>query len=125
MQNESTHEGLDRPASPDEPEQLSKGTAQKRPKQHFGFPIGGTAIHEKHFMEEAFEEAGGWTQDVDLNSDLETAGVDEDPLVIDPPGSGGPFDALKFPAHLIQQLNCDDGDKLVEWGEKALLEIPD
>lgn len=125
MQNELIHETLDRPPPPDGPEQFSKDTARKRLKQHFGSPIGGTAIHEKHFKAEALEEAGGWTQDVDLNSDLETAGVDEEPLVIDPPGNGGPFDALKFPAHLIQQLNCDDGEKLVELGEKALLEIPD
>ncbi|KAK5047874.1 hypothetical protein LTR84_006062 [Exophiala bonariae] len=125
MKNESIQQILDRPAPPDEPEHFSKATARERPKHHFASLMGGTTVQEKQAMEEELKEAGGGTRDDDLNSGIVTAGVDEDPHVIDPPGSGGPFDALKFPKRLIQQLNRDDGDTLVKWGTRALLEIPD
>ena len=55
---------------------------------------------------------------------LAIAGVPKDPLVIDPPGSGTPFDALKFPDRLVAQLNRDDEETLYGWDTKALKQIP-
>lgn len=150
MQSESIDDILARPAPPDEPEQFSKETARQRRRQHFASLIGGTTMQEKAEIEEELEEAGKLTvkptehpgyvktmredpgnfnkklfyQGVDPDQNLEIAGVDEEPLVIDPPCSGGPFDALKFPERLVQQLNRDDAETLAGWDEKALLKIP-
>ncbi|RMZ85036.1 hypothetical protein DV738_g367, partial [Chaetothyriales sp. CBS 135597] len=52
------------------------------------------------------------------------AGVGPDPLELDPPGAGGPFDALKFPDRLVQQLNRNDGWTISDWGSDALNKIP-
>lgn len=150
MQTESIDEILARPAPPDEPEQFSKETARQRDKQHFASLIGGTTMQEKAIIEDELEEAGKLTrkltehpgyiksmredpgnfnkklfyQGVAPGQHLEIAGVDADPLTIDPPGSGGPFDALRFPERLVQQLNRDDADTLIGWDETALLKIP-
>ena len=150
MNTESVDEILARPAPPDEPEQFSKDTARRRDKQHFAPLIGGTTMHEKALIEDELEAAGKLTrkptdhpayiktmredpgnfskklfyQGVAPDKRLEIAGVDADPLTIDPPGTGGPFDALKFPERLVQQLNRDDTETLIGWDENALLKIP-
>ncbi|KEF57602.1 uncharacterized protein A1O9_05520 [Exophiala aquamarina CBS 119918] len=129
MQTELVDEILARPAPPDEPEQFSKNTARQRDKQHFAPLIGSTTMQEKAMIEDELGEAGNFNkklfyQGVAPDRLHEIAVVDADPLVIDPPGSGGPFDALKFPDRLVQQLNRDDADTLIGWDETALLKIP-
>lgn len=127
MRTESIYDILVRPAPPDEPEQVSKATAQKRPKQRFASLIGGTTMQEKEAIEEELEEeleqAGGLTRDVDSNLNLETTSVDKDPLYIDPPRRVGPFDALGLPARLIRHPNRDDGETLINPSEQPSLKI--
>ncbi|KAI9870683.1 MAG: hypothetical protein M1823_008668, partial [Watsoniomyces obsoletus] len=57
---------------------------------------------------------------------LAIAGVAKEPLLIDPPGSGTPFDALKFPERLIAQLSRSaiHGETMYGWDMKSLQKIP-
>jgi hypothetical protein len=58
---------------------------------------------------------------------LVIAGVPDEPVNLDPPGAGGPFDALKYPEALIARLNRipDDPDGLPHgWNDKSLKKIP-
>ena len=55
------------------------------------------------------------------------AGVPESPLQIDPPGSGTPFDALKYPDRLVDMLNRlpnDPDNTLYGWDIQSLKRIP-
>ncbi|RMD41754.1 hypothetical protein DV735_g3381, partial [Chaetothyriales sp. CBS 134920] len=73
-----------------------------------------------------------FSDDLDSLSDASTHslmdpypwGLDPDPLELDPPGVGGPFDALKYPRRLVEQLNRDDGWTIAYWGPAALNKIP-
>jgi len=53
---------------------------------------------------------------------LAIAGVPKDPLQIDPPGCGSPFDALKFPDRLVEVLSR--GVPLHGWDAKSFKKIP-
>ncbi|RMZ91632.1 hypothetical protein DV736_g1124, partial [Chaetothyriales sp. CBS 134916] len=137
------------PSQP-EPEYISNGTFRAG---FVGFAplLGGTTMVERERIEQELyeqgkidhplkahaaylkakaEEPGNFAkhlfyEDLDPLSEAPSiAGVDEDPLELDPPGSGGPFDALKHPNRLIQQLNRDDGWTLSSWGVAALNKIP-
>ena len=113
--------------------------------------IGGTTQEEKNKIEEELIEMGLKQRDeryhpgyiktkendpgnlsrlafydgVDPKRKLAVAGVPRtDPSVIDPPGSGTPFDALKYPERLVQQLNRNDDETLWGWDARALNKIP-
>ncbi|RMZ82479.1 hypothetical protein DV737_g2022, partial [Chaetothyriales sp. CBS 132003] len=138
-----------RPPEP-EPEYISNGTFRAG---FIGFAplLSGTTLIERERIEQELyeqgkldlplkahpaylkakaEEPGNFAkhlfyEDLDPLSEAPSiAGVDEDPLELDPPGSGGPFDALKHPKRLVQQLNRDDGWTLSSWGPAALNKIP-
>ncbi len=58
---------------------------------------------------------------------LAIAGTPNNPTNIDPPGSGTPFDALKYPDLLIAKLNRlphDPNNTLYGWNLKSLKKIP-
>ena len=113
--------------------------------------IGGTTQEEKNRIEEELIEMGfkqreeryhpgyiktkendpgnlsrlAFYDGVDPKRKLAIAGVPPtDPAVIDPPGSGTPFDALKYPDRLVQQLNRNDAETLWGWDARALNKIP-
>ena len=63
----------------------------------------------------------------DPKAKIAIAGVPNDPLEIDPPGCGSPFDALRHPDRLVEKLNRlpnDPDDTLYAWDVKALKKIP-
>ena len=113
--------------------------------------IGGTTQEEKNKIEEELIEMGlkqreeryhpgyiktkendpgnlsrlAFYDGVDPKRKLAIAGVSRtDPAVIDPPGSGTPFDALKYPDRLVQRLNRNDAETLWGWDARALNKIP-
>lgn len=47
------------------------------------------------------------------------------PITIDPPGSGGPFDALNHPDRLIYHFERNAEDTMDGWDEKALKNVPE
>lgn len=146
---ESIDDILARPAPPDEPEYISHATARSGAPM-FAPLIGGTTAEEEYKIKQELAAAGKITlperlhpkwiearnkepanfekhifyEGVDPKKHLAIAGVAKDPLQIDPPGSGTPFDALKFPDRLVAQLNRDDEQTLWGWNEKSLKTIP-
>ena len=140
---------LARDVPADEPEYISLAT-QKRNPDMFAPLIGGTTADERAKIEQEIsamkeitipdryhpeyvktrsEDPGNFNKQlfydgVPPTRKLAIAGVAKDPLVIDPPGSGTPFDALKFPDRLVDQLNRDDAETLYGWDAKALKKIP-
>ena len=144
---------LSRPPPPDEPEYVSHATfaSDKRDAKFWAPLISGTTQEEQHVINRELEAKGKYIEPqkyhreyiktklndpgnlnrllffegVDPNAKLATAGVGEDgPLHIDPPGSGGPFDALKFPQRLVAMLNRNL-DQLDEgWDAESLKKIP-
>ena len=147
--DKTVDEILAEPAPPDELEYISKLTANEKPQQFWAPLIGGATIQEKQLIEEELEAAGiivvtpkyhpqyakartekppNFNRELFFEAQeptqrLAIAGVPKDPLVIDPPGSGGSFDALKFPDRLVEQLNRDDKETLYGWDEEALMRI--
>jgi MRG len=118
---------LSRPPPPDEPEHMTIETF--RSGYHWAPLIGGTSENERAQIEEEAREMGMWFpqrqpvhpqyakcrvndplnaarlaffENQDPDRKLMVAGVPKDPIHIDPPGSGGPFDALKFPDRLVR-----------------------
>ena len=147
---ESVEEILSRSPPPDEPEYISNATLRAGFKG-FAPLIGGTTMEEKskiegelwqkgkleipekshpEYIKARTEDPGNFAkhllyEGLDPKSKAPSvAGVDEDPLELDPPGRGGPFDALKFPDRLVEQLNRDDGFTINTWGTAALNRIP-
>ncbi len=117
---------ISRPPPPDEPEHMTVETFKSG---HYWAPlIGGTSENERAQIEEEAREMGLWApkrqvhpqyaktrvndplnanrlhffENQDPDRKLMTAGVPKDPTNIDPPGSGTPFDALKYPDRLVQ-----------------------
>ena len=148
-QVESIDEILARDAPADEPEYISLATEKRNPEM-FAPLIGGTTPEEKtkieheilamkeltmpdryhpEYLKTRSEDPGNFNKQlfydgVPPKRKLAIAGVAKDPLVIDPPGSETPFDALKFPDRLVDQLNRDDAETLYGWDAKALKKIP-
>ena len=118
---------LSRPPPPDEPEHMTIEIFNSG--HHWAPLIGGTSENERAQIEEEARQMGLWTpkrQPVHpqyekcrvhdpLNANrllffenehpsrkLMIAGVPKDPLNIDPPGSGTPFDALRYPDRLVR-----------------------
>ena len=146
---ESIDEILARPAPPDEPEYTSFATA-RADRPMWAPLLGGTTSEEKSKIEQELaaaeiltipdryhpeylktrnEDPGNFNkllfyEGVAPKRKLAIAGVAKEPLVIDPPGSGTPFDALKFPDRLVAQLNRDDAETLYGWNSKAMKRIP-
>ena len=135
----------------DEAEYISNATWRLEPQHMFAPLIGGTTQEEKNKIDEELIEMGikkreeryhpgyiktkendpgnlsrlAFYEGVDTKRKLAIAGVPPtDPIVIDPPGSGTPFDALKYPNRLVQQLNRNDAETLWGWDAKALNKIP-
>lgn len=146
---ESIDDILARPAPPDEPEYISFATARGNP-QMWAPLISGTTQEEKQRIEHELAAVGKFniteryhpaflkTRNEDPGNfnkllfyegappkrKLAIAGFAKDPLIIDPPGCGTPFDALKFPDRLVAQLNRDHTETLYGWDAKALRQIP-
>jgi MRG len=117
---------LSRPPPPDEPEYMTVETFNSG--MHWAPLLGGTSESERAQIDEEARQMGMWTpkrrvhpqyektrindpqnadrllffENQDPDRKLMTAGVPKDPDNIDPPGSGTPFDALKFPNRLVQ-----------------------
>ena len=136
---------------PDPPEYISKATERKG---LFWAPlISGTTQDEKDAMDQEQAAAGKFSfperyhpkyvetrqndpgnlnrqlfyQCQNPGAKLAIAGTPYNPINIDPPGSGTPFDALKHPDLLIAKLNRLPGDldnTLHGWNVKSLKRIP-
>jgi MRG len=117
---------LSRPPPPDEPEHMTVETFNSG--HHWAPLIGGTSESERALIEEEARQMGLWTpkrrvhpqyekarindplnanrlhffENQDPERILVTSGVPKDPTNIDPPGSGTPFDALRYPDRLVQ-----------------------
>jgi MRG len=117
---------LSRPPPPDEPEHMTVETFNSG--HHWAPLIGGTSENERAQIEEEAIQMGLWSpkrqvhpqyekarvtdplnsarllffEGQDPDRKLMIAGVPKEPLHIDPPGSKTPFDALKFPDHLVK-----------------------
>ncbi len=146
---ETIEEILARDAPADEPEYISLATEKRNPEM-FAPLIGGTTPEERAKIEQEIlamkavtmpdryhseylktrsDDPGNFNKllfydGVPPKRKLAIAGVAKDPLLIDPPGSGTPFDALNFPDRLVNQLNRDDAETLYGWDAKALKKIP-
>jgi MRG len=117
---------LSRPPPPDEPEHITVETFNSG--RHWAPLIGGTSESERAQIEEEARQMDLWTpkrrvhpqyekarindplnanrlhffENQDPERILVTAGVPKDPTNIDHPGSGTPFDALRYPDRLVQ-----------------------
>lgn len=117
---------LSRPPPPDQPEHMTIDTFNNG--YHWAPLIGGTSESERAQIEEDARQMGLlppkqrvhpqyektrindpsnaarllFFEDQDPNRKLMTAGIPKDPTHIDPPGSGTPFDALRFPDRLVK-----------------------
>jgi hypothetical protein len=137
------------PAPADEPEYVSFATARSG-APFFAPLIGGTAPDEEYRINQELAAASKkelpqhahpewirlksqepWNfekmlfyEGADPKKHYAIAGVSKEPLTIDPPGCGTPFDALKFPDQLVIRLNKNDPDQLAGWDEKSLKTIP-
>ena len=136
---------------PDELEYISKDTEHNRQHIFFAPLLGGTTCDERHKIEEELTREGKTVHvpafrhpkyDQTLREDrhnenkilfysdqnplqrLAIAGVAEDPVHLDPPGSATPYDALKFPERLVEQLSRMDPDTVSGWDVKSLKKIP-
>lgn len=134
---------LSKPPPPDEPEHMTVDSFNHG--YHWAPLIGGTTENEKMLIEEEAQAAGMsssrpqvhpqyekcrvndplnsnrllFFENQDRARKLMIAGVPKDPIHIDPPGCGTPFDALKFPDLLVKlppkvlgALTMDDLQKL-------------
>lgn len=117
---------LSRPPPPDEPEHMTPETYSDG--QYWVPLIGGTTENERTQIEDEARKMGLWNpkrqvhpqyekarvndslnanrlhffEGQDSKRKLLVAGVPADPTHIDPPGSGTPFDALKYPDRLVR-----------------------
>jgi hypothetical protein len=149
--SETAEEILARSPPPDEPEYISKTTEKAGV---FWAPLlSGSTQVEKEMMDQERVAAGKFEYPEryhaqyietrindpgnlngqhffagqDPGKKLPIAGVPNEPINLDPPGAGGPFDALKYPEALVARLNRvpDDPDGLpYGWDDKALKKIP-
>jgi MRG len=139
---------LARDPPPNELEYISNEMARSKSHMIFAPLIGGTTMDEKAAIERELVLSGklviperyhpGYVetrQEDYLNHNrllffeaqdprmkLAIAGVSKDPLQIDPPGCGSPFDALKFPDRLVEVLSR--GVPLHGWDSKSFQKIP-
>lgn len=147
---DSVSDILARSPPPDEPEYLSNATAKSKGDYICAPLIGGTTMDEKNAIEHELAAAGklevpekyhpGYvkTKSEDPSNlnrllffecenpkrSLAIAGVAKVPISLDPPGSKGPFDALKFPDQLVKTLNQQPLEDLYGWDLKSLKKIP-
>ena len=126
---ETVDEILARDPPPDEPEYISRQTAQSsRAKYIFAPLIGGTTMDEKLLIKQeialAAEKKAAKDQPKESKIKPNPKKPHDPPLVLDPPGTGGPYDALRFPEQLVDTLNQRPLSDLYGWDVKALKKIP-
>lgn len=141
---------LAKPAPADDPEFVSHASAANEDTKFFAPLLSGTTLIEKQSIDDEVKSANkaktlylpnwiGTTHEHDghyrnlvhkalddstklIHSTL--ADIPLEPLLIDPQGSGCPFDALKFPNRLVELLNNDDDHFPNGWDEKTFVRIP-
>jgi hypothetical protein len=142
---------LARPPPPDKPEYISRTT--EKTGMFWAPLISGSTQEEKDIMNQELAAAGKYEypelyhpqyvetrvndpanlnrqlffEGQDPGARLTIAGVPKEPINLDPPGTGSPFDALRYPKALVARLNRvpDDSDGLpYGWDDKALNKIP-
>lgn len=142
----TTMEILAPPPPPDEPEYISTTTASRKSQSFWAPLIGGTSMQEKTLIEEELgitsqptvhpewiktrtTDPGNFNrllyfEGVDPDVRYPIAGLSKEPLSIDPPGSGTPYDALRFPHRLVKLLSRKDWRSFYDWNEEVLDSIP-
>ena len=141
---------LSKPPPPDPVEYISRQSAAQQPFNFFAHLISGTTKQEEELILQEEVRAGRHHPSLKVHPEykktmqdepnnagrlavfreanpyqrIAIAGRPEVPLHIDPPGSGGPFDALKHPDLLIELLNRNETDLPEGWNRSNLRKIP-